>query len=65
MGTELSEILTLGGTILGTSRDKPHKMQVGNKITDMTDVMLENYRKYHLDALVCIGEAELKRTPFA
>ncbi|MEM7316539.1 MAG: 6-phosphofructokinase, partial [Planctomycetota bacterium] len=26
---ELSGILTIGGTILGTSRDKPHKMQVG------------------------------------
>ena len=25
----LSGILTRGGTILGTSRDKPHKMQVG------------------------------------
>jgi len=28
----LSGILTLGGTILGTSRDKPHKMPVGANI---------------------------------
>ncbi|MFN2153840.1 MAG: 6-phosphofructokinase, partial [Anaerolineae bacterium] len=27
----LSGILTLGGTILGTSRDKPHKMPVGSQ----------------------------------
>lgn len=52
---ELSNILTTGGTILGTSRDKPHKMQVGNKVMDMTDVIQETYAKYHLDTLVCIG----------
>ncbi|MGD2035238.1 MAG: ATP-dependent 6-phosphofructokinase [Bacteroidales bacterium] len=51
----LSGILTLGGTILGTSRDKPHKMQVGGKQMDMTDVIVENYHKHHLDAIVCIG----------
>ncbi len=51
----LSGILTIGGTILGTSRDKPHRMPVGNKVLDMTDVILENYNKNHLDALVCIG----------
>jgi ATP-dependent phosphofructokinase / diphosphate-dependent phosphofructokinase len=51
----LSGILTLGGTILGTSRDKPHKMPVGGKIVDMTDVIAENYHRQHLDALVCLG----------
>ncbi|NQV36764.1 MAG: ATP-dependent 6-phosphofructokinase [Candidatus Marinimicrobia bacterium] len=51
----LSGILTIGGTILGTSRDKPHKMQVGDRTMDMTDVMLEVYNKHHFDALVCIG----------
>jgi ATP-dependent phosphofructokinase / diphosphate-dependent phosphofructokinase len=51
----LSGILTMGGTLLGTSRDKPHKMPVGNKTLDMTDVMIENYHKHHLDALVCLG----------
>ena len=30
--TTLSGILTLGGTILGTSRDKPHRMPVGGKL---------------------------------
>ncbi|MFZ5798026.1 MAG: 6-phosphofructokinase [Desulfobulbus sp.] len=54
-GETLANILTLGGTILGTSRDKPHKMPVGGKVMDMTDVLLDNYRRHHLDALVCIG----------
>ncbi len=52
---ELSGILTVGGTILGTSRDKPHKMSIGKKTMDMTDVIADHYEKYHLDALVCIG----------
>jgi 6-phosphofructokinase 1 len=51
----LSGILTLGGTILGTSRDKPHKMPMGGKFVDMTEVIVENYHKNHLDALVCLG----------
>jgi 6-phosphofructokinase 1 len=51
----LSGILTLGGTILGTSREKPHRMPVGGKTLDMTDVIVENYHKHHLDVLVCIG----------
>jgi len=51
----LSGILTVGGTILGTSRDKPHKMKVGGKTQDMTDVIVENYHANHLDALVCLG----------
>jgi 6-phosphofructokinase len=51
----LSGILTVGGTILGTSRDKPHKMKVGGKTQDMTDVIVENYQSNHLDALVCLG----------
>ena len=52
---ELSDILTRGGTILGTSRDKPHKMPIGGKMRDMSDVMIENYHRHDLDALVCLG----------
>lgn len=51
----LSGILTQGGTVLGTSRDKPNKMQIGGKIMDMTEVIVENYYKHHLDCLVCLG----------
>ncbi|RMD58097.1 MAG: 6-phosphofructokinase [Nitrospirae bacterium] len=52
---ELSGILTLGGTILGTSRDKPDKFPMSGGIMDMTDHAIENCKKMHLDALVCIG----------
>ncbi len=55
VGDSLSGILTRGGTILGTSRDKPHKMQVEGKLCDMTDAIVENYQANRLDALVCLG----------
>ncbi|MCB0084394.1 MAG: 6-phosphofructokinase, partial [Caldilineaceae bacterium] len=51
----LSGILTQGGTILGTSRDKPHQMPVGGQVMDMTDAIIGNYHKHHLDVLVCLG----------
>jgi 6-phosphofructokinase len=51
----LSGILTVGGTILGTSRDKPNAMPIGGQLMDMTDVIVENYHKHHLDVLVCMG----------
>jgi ATP-dependent phosphofructokinase / diphosphate-dependent phosphofructokinase len=63
-GRSLSGILTLGGTILGTSRDKPHKMQIGNKTMDMTDVIVENYHKHHLDVLVCLGGGGTQKNAF-
>lgn len=53
--SNLSGILTVGGTILGTSRDKPHRMPIGGKVMDMTDVIVANYEKHHLDVLVCLG----------
>ena len=52
----LSGILTLGGTILGTSRDKPYRMPVGEVGTmDMTPIAVANYHQQHLDTLVCLG----------
>ena len=51
----LSGILTVGGTILGTSRDKPHRMLIDGRTRDMTDVIKENYKKWGLDCLVCLG----------
>ena len=51
----LSGILTIGGTILGTSRDKPHRMKMDGHMRDMTEVIVKNYEKYGLDALVCLG----------
>jgi 6-phosphofructokinase 1 len=51
----LSGILTSGGTILGTSRDKPHEMNIGGEVRDMTGAVVDTYQRNHLDALVCIG----------
>ncbi|HTV39870.1 MAG TPA: ATP-dependent 6-phosphofructokinase [Candidatus Sulfotelmatobacter sp.] len=51
----LAGILTVGGTILGTSRDKPHRMLVDGRTRDMTQTIKENYKKLDLDALVCLG----------
>jgi 6-phosphofructokinase 1 len=53
--TTLAGILTVGGTILGTSRDKPHRMVIDGRTRDMTKVIAENYDKYGLEALVCLG----------
>jgi 6-phosphofructokinase len=53
--TTLAGILTIGGTILGTSRDKPHRMMIDGRMHDMTEVIVKNYKRYGLDALVCLG----------
>ncbi|MDB6019474.1 MAG: phosphofructokinase [Pedosphaera sp.] len=61
-GSALSGILTVGGTILGTSRDRPDRMPVGGKIIDATDAIIENYEKNHLDVLVCLGGGGTQKT---
>lgn len=49
-------MLTLGGTVLGTSRDKPHRMPTEDGGTrDMTSEIVKTYRRHKLEALVCIG----------
>lgn len=53
---QLSGILTLGGTILGTSREKPFKLVNNNdESKDKPDLIIRNYNNLNLDALVCIG----------
>ena len=51
----LAGILTVGGTILGTSRDKPHRMVIDGRTKDMTEVIRANYKKWGLDCVVCLG----------
>src|SRR5262245_19180358 len=52
----VSGILSAGGTVLGTSREKPHKMPLSNGQTvDMTDRAVESYQRLGLDCLVCLG----------
>jgi 6-phosphofructokinase 1 len=50
---EFSGILTLGGTILGTSR-LPYKKLITSE-TDKIDAMKANYKKLGLDALIILG----------
>src|SRR5205809_540410 len=53
---DVSGILSLGGTILGTSREKPHKMPLPNGETvDLTPRAVETYNRLGLDCLVCLG----------
>src|SRR5207253_1207900 len=53
---DVSGILSLGGTILGTSREKPHKMPLPTGETvDMTSRAVETYNRLGLDCLVCLG----------
>ena len=51
----LSGILTVGGTILGTSRDKPHRMEINGRTKDMTDAIRDNLKKWGIDCVVCLG----------
>jgi len=51
----LSGILTIGGTILGTSRDKVHKMSIDGEVVDMRPQVVENIQKEGLEALVLLG----------
>src|SRR5205809_108165 len=53
---DVSGILSLGGTILGTSREKPHKMPLpGGETVDLTPRAVETYNRLGLDCLVCLG----------
>jgi 6-phosphofructokinase 1 len=52
---DLSGILTLGGTILGTSREKPFKSSGKKNEIKKPDLIREHYEQLGLDCLVCIG----------
>src|SRR5438093_4659483 len=53
---DVSGILTAGGTILGTSREKPHRMPLPHgKTVALTARAVETYNRLGLDCLVCLG----------
>jgi len=53
---KLSGILTLGGTILGTSREKPYKLVNEDRLENhKPEKIIENYKSLGLDCVVCIG----------
>lgn len=62
---DLSGILTLGGTILGTSREKPYKnVDYDNYIKSKPAQIVETYNEIGLDALVCIGGNGTMKTAY-
>lgn len=53
---EVSRIVGWGGTILGTSnRCNPFRVEKGDGTVDLSDQVMENCRRWQLDALVVIG----------
>jgi phosphofructokinase-like protein len=59
---KLSGILTLGGTILGTSRENPFKKGNTFNAIDKPKLIKKHYKEMGLDALVCIGGNGTQRT---
>jgi len=61
---KLSGILTLGGTILGTSREKPFKKDKAGAQdqVDKPKLIKKHYKELGLDALVCIGGNGTQKT---
>ena len=59
--SQLSGLLTMGGTILGTSREKPFK---NDPITgvNMSKIIKKNYKELGLSALVIIGGNGTQKT---
>jgi len=53
--TTLAGILTQGGTFLGTSRLKPHRVETPSGHKDLRPQIVATYKRHKLDALVCIG----------
>ena len=60
----LAGILTVGGTVLGTSRVKPHRMESDGRERDVRGLCISNCRKNGLDAVVCIGGDGTQKNAF-
>ncbi len=58
----LSGILNLGGTILGTSREKPFRKLLAAGDTEKPQQICRNYEELGLDCLVCIGGNGTQKT---
>jgi 6-phosphofructokinase len=61
--TNLSGLLNLGGTILGTSREKPFKKMLKEDHTT-SELIKKNYHELGLDCLVCIGGNGTQKTAY-
>ena len=58
----LSGILNLGGTILGTSREKPFRKLLASGESEKPQLIRQNYEELGLDCLVCIGGNGTQKT---
>ena len=58
----LSGILNLGGTILGTSREKPFRKMLAKGDPDKPLAIRRHYEELGLDCLVCIGGNGTQKT---
>lgn len=58
----LSGLLNMGGTILGTSREKPFKKKGSTVDEDKVKAMLDNIEQNKLDCIVCIGGNGTQKT---
>jgi 6-phosphofructokinase 1 len=60
----LSGILNLGGTILGTSREKPFKKLLDSGDSNKPQLIFANCRELGLDCIVCIGGNGTQKTAY-
>lgn len=59
----LSGLLNMGGTILGTSREKPFKRKgVSSMSENKPAILLNTIKKHQLDCIVCIGGNGTQKT---
>lgn len=61
---KLSGILNLGGTILGTSREKPFKKILDSGDNNKPQIIRQNYMDMGLDCIVCIGGNGTQKTAY-
>jgi 6-phosphofructokinase 1 len=62
--SSLSEILHLGGTILGTAREKTFRKMITSPNEEDKEQIKTAYHKLGLDCLVCIGGNGTQRTTY-
>lgn len=60
----LSGLLNLGGTILGTSREKPFKKLLNGNDDSNSQIIIDSYNELSLDCLVCIGGNGTQKTAY-
>ncbi len=58
----LSGILNIGGTILGTSREKPFRKLLASGEGEKPQIIFDNYVALGLDCIVCIGGNGTQKT---